>query len=278
MDDFPPSLLEDLRARRCVLFVGAGVSISAGLPNWELFLRRIAACSGVNWLWDGIPSDEAQFQLVEAVGRDRVVSLMMSVLTPECPPSTSFQRFCKLMGLANFAAIVSTNWDMILDESGCCSQVAHIGRDDDLIDEFLFKESTLPTFHSSSFTRQKPLLIKLQGDISNPSTLSLSRDDYSRTFSAKSRFLDRLTRRYSILSMGRSNHQFGDDFASYSPDAVIPRMREIFVCNDLSHEDKQKLAERGIIGLTYSSRETNWEGNRLYLENLVALLNGDRQS
>ena len=64
------------------------MSISAGLPNWELFLRRIAACSGVKWVWDGIPSDEAQFQLVEAVGRDRAVSLMMSVLTPDFPPSS----------------------------------------------------------------------------------------------------------------------------------------------------------------------------------------------
>jgi hypothetical protein len=278
MDDVPPSLLEDLRVGCCVLFVGAGVSINAGLPNWEFLLRRIADCAGIKWVWDGISSAEAQFQLVEAVGRDRAVSLMTSVLTPETPSPTSFYRFCELMGHANFAAIVSTNWDMVLDESGCCSQVALVGRDDDLIEDALFKESTLPTCNSSNCVRQKPLLIKLQGDISNPSTLSLSRDDYSRTFAAKSRFLDHLTRRYSILSMGRSKHQFLDEFASYPAVMITPRMREFFVCNDLSNEDKQKLAERGITGLSYSSRGTNWEGNRLYLEKLVALFNGDRQS
>jgi hypothetical protein len=266
MDDLPPSLLEDLRGGRCVCWVGAGVSISAGLPNWETFLRLIASRADIKWAWGGA-SDEVQFELVEAVGRERFISLMLPILTPEFPPSQHFHRLCELMGLANFAAIVSTNWDVLLDESGCCSEVAHLGRDDALIDDALFKES-----HASP-CRQKPILIKLQGDVSSPFTLSLSRADYSLTYAAKSCFLDRLTRRYSIFSIGRANVDWGHNFATNSATITsIPRMRQFFVCNDLSEVDKLKLAEQGVEALSYSSSETKWQGNRLYLEKLVAHL------
>jgi hypothetical protein len=270
MDALPHSLLQDLRDGNCVLWLGAGVSISAGLPGWDAFLRRIASSADVKWVWDGA-SDEVQFQIVQAAGRDRFVSLMSPILTSKSPPTQKFCRLCELMGIANFAAIVTTNWDMLIDESGCCNQVAYLGRDDDVIDDALFWNQSQAS--ACSPCGKKPLLIKLQGDISNPSMLNVSRDDYSRMFSIKSRFLDRLTRRYSILSMGRSGGTVGDKFAACPKtvrDTEVPRMRQFFICNDLSDEDRLKLAEQGIAALSYCSRETEWQGNLLYLEKLVS--------
>jgi hypothetical protein len=281
MDDIPPILLEDLRDGRCVLWVGAGISISAGLPNWQSLLRRIAACADVKWCWEEeCDLEEVQFKLVDALGKERFTSLMVPFLTPESPPQ-HFHRICELIGQANFAAIISTNWDLLLDASGCCDQVAHLSLDDDLIDVKLFKESNLTNFNfcSSPQRDRKPLLIKLQGDISNLSTLSVSKDDHSRSFAAKSWFLDRLTRRYSILSIGRSWSSARDKFAARAkPSDDIPRMRQFFVCNDLSNEDKQKLAEEGITALSYRSCETQWQGNRMFLEKLVSLLPGHLES
>jgi hypothetical protein len=279
MDDVPLELIEDLRDGRCVLWVGSGISISAGLPSWQLLLRRIAAFADVDWGWEAdCDLDEVQFKLVEAVGKERFTSLMLPLLTPESPPE-HFHRICELIGMANFAAIISTNWDMLLEMSVCCHQVAYLGQDDDVIDVTLFKESK-SHLDSSPLCRSKPLLIKFQGDISNISTLCVSKDDYSRTYAVKSRFLDRLTRRYSIISIGRSGgFAWGDKFAARTtPSADIPRMRQFFFCNDLSAEFKQKLAEEGITALSYSSSETQWQGNRMFLEKLVSLLHGDRGS
>jgi hypothetical protein len=270
MDDVPPLLIGDLRSGRCVLFVGAGVSVGAGLPDWAAFLRRVADRAGIQWAWGGA-CDEAQFQLVEAIGRDDFVRLMLPILTLDAPPSPNFIRLCELIERANFAALVSTNWDVLLESSGCCRQVAHLGRDDDLIDSALFQHSTF------DLVKQKPLLIKLQGDVSDPSHICVSRLDYSQTLAAKLRFLDRLTRRYSILSIGRAGG-VGAKLALPPPVHLSPgappilRMREFFVCNDLSDEEKRGLAEQGVTALSYSSRETDWQGNRLYLEKIVACL------
>jgi hypothetical protein len=277
MDDLPPSLVEDLRNGCCVLWVGAGVSISAGLPSWTSLLSQIADAANVRLVWEkAFDLDEVQFQLVETVGKDRFVDLMLPLLRSQSPPQ-NFRRLCQLMGKANFAAIVSTNWDMLLDDSGCCDPVAYLGQDDEVIDGTLFKES-ISRVCSSSF-RHKPLLIKLQGDISEPSRLSLSRDDYSCAYATKSRFLDRLTRRYSILSIGRSGGLVGDKFAARPTlSAGVPRMRQFFFCNDLGNEDKQRLEEEGITALSYSSSETEWQGNRLFLEKLVARLECDQDS
>jgi hypothetical protein len=49
-----PGLLAALRERRCVLFVGAGVSAGAGLPGWDTLVARLAAELGLS---PGRPGD-----------------------------------------------------------------------------------------------------------------------------------------------------------------------------------------------------------------------------
>ena len=41
-------LAEAIRQRRGVLFVGAGVSISVGLPSWETLIRQMASELGLD--------------------------------------------------------------------------------------------------------------------------------------------------------------------------------------------------------------------------------------
>jgi NAD-dependent SIR2 family protein deacetylase len=38
---FPPSLVKEIWKRRCVLFVGAGLSAAAKLPDWKSLLRAM---------------------------------------------------------------------------------------------------------------------------------------------------------------------------------------------------------------------------------------------
>src|ERR1044072_8557528 len=39
--DIPDSLLKDISRGNCVVFVGAGLSVGAGLPNWPSLLKRM---------------------------------------------------------------------------------------------------------------------------------------------------------------------------------------------------------------------------------------------
>jgi hypothetical protein len=44
-----PDLEQALRARECVIFVGAGLSSGAGLPDWNSQVRRLSDDHGIRW-------------------------------------------------------------------------------------------------------------------------------------------------------------------------------------------------------------------------------------
>lgn len=129
----PPGLIASIRAGECVAFVGAGFSAPAGFPMWSDLLRRIASAASadgrlaaelaatVDELVSGPhPAahalDQAAQLLEDALGVEGLVSYMRRFLRPkQLPLAASMQRRLKLLAQLPFRAILTTNFNPLIE-------------------------------------------------------------------------------------------------------------------------------------------------------------------
>jgi HEAT repeat protein len=160
--DFVKTLAQKLRDNQLVLFVGAGLSRQATpldgssrrLPSWNEFLSKIAASFGLN------PDDYQMDPLtvldyVEKVHkRHKLNDAVRSIIDDLAfEPSESHKLLSKLP----WAAILTTNYDTLLDRSLSVSAVVH---DDQFVAAMRQPQD------------QRPKLFKVHGSLENPHTLT----------------------------------------------------------------------------------------------------------
>jgi uncharacterized protein (DUF2235 family) len=122
---FPPALVNEIRARQCVVYTGAGVSATAGLPVWREFgaqLLETAAREG------SVPPGEAErFRAAIAAGEtDYVVDAIVARTAPAFLSTVLRSTFLgmrevpaayRLLRSLPFAAALTTNFDNLLDRA-----------------------------------------------------------------------------------------------------------------------------------------------------------------
>jgi hypothetical protein len=163
-----PGLLAALRERRCVLFVGAGVSAGAGLPGWSKLIDRLATDLGVSLGGRedlDLYLDLAQWY-VEKRGRDALADVLAGLFagTQSRPTLAHYLLMSLPVRLA-----VTTNYDDLLERTLTAlrrhprtvveeKDVALTGRAEDVC------------------------VVKLHGDAAQRRGIVLSRDDYDGFF------------------------------------------------------------------------------------------------
>ena len=161
--DIPETLLRALKDDRCIVFVGSGVSIEAGLPSWGDFMQQIierlcldaADARKVDYYTlfqiasDKYP-DSGRFELVE--------QLIKVIDVPALRPSEA-HRLIAHLPITRFA---TTNYDTLLD----LALVETKGNVRPVVSKY-----DLP--HTG-----RVILLKLHGDIKQVGSLVLTRDDY----------------------------------------------------------------------------------------------------
>jgi len=257
VDEIPEELVRALQHGRCVAMVGAGLSYPANLPGYEALLKMVATTAGVplelpsNGTYDDL--DKVQFQLADHIGKDKMCNILRSklYLTEPCPDAMQvvLNAFCKLP----FAAVVSWNWDNILDAKYTLVPNNASGF------QSVLRSMATPQNYENLCT---PLL-KMQGDLTNATTVVLTKNDYENRAHEADTFLRSLHETYTVLHIGMSLRPGGVG------ERRRPGSRHYAILNDVTPAHRRELERWNIHAISYDSKATIWKGNQIIMQELA---------
>jgi hypothetical protein len=217
MDDFqiPAHLLKEIRAGRCIAFVGAGFSAAAGLPSWMKLMLGVIQKAKELELFDmyGMPElpdflvrlvneganspenfDMCAQILEDTFGSEQVSKMMQEMLRLPGKLNDTMQNRLNMLKGIPFKAVLTTNFDELLlgdvptanppykdilrSQSG--AQEVHTAYRDCLIEaRDVDGEGDDASDESNASSYPWPV-IKLHGCIKTPSSMVWSRTGYRR--------------------------------------------------------------------------------------------------
>lgn len=177
-----------IREGRVALFVGAGVSMSAGLPSWATLISSLAEKAGLAGLGTLSALDQAELLSTRLPGG--LGPAVAEVLAASNPTGRHGVAHALLAGF-RCREVVTTNFDLLLEQA---------------MEE---AEGRAPTtlIPSSDVRSDRPWLLKLHGDVNQPKSIVLSRADFVRfagTSAARGAVLQELMLTRHLLVVGAS--------------------------------------------------------------------------
>jgi hypothetical protein len=169
MQNLPPAVVENIKNKETVFFVGSGFSLSAGFPSSgsiaSLLVRKVEDDGKVVDPVTRVQLDRAAELFETTYGRGRLVSEVESFLrtAPQDVPSPSHRLLASLVKHGFVRTIVTTNYDTLIEDA-CALLGAPI--------TVVAHESQL---HSAA--GDVPVLYKIHGDFSHPELLVLTPSD-----------------------------------------------------------------------------------------------------
>lgn len=189
----PPTLAQRLgelaRHGQLALFLGAGVSMSAGLPSWRVLLDRLSARAGVPDLGDLGPLDSAEL-IAKRWGPTMGEAVIEALGGSESATGSHGLSHALLAGL-DCREVVTTNFDTLYEQA-----VADANR----------REPTI-ILPSSRTRRSRPWVLKMHGDVTAPERIVLTRSAFIRfphRFAALGAVLQTLMLTRHLLIVGAS--------------------------------------------------------------------------
>ena len=245
---FPADLIESLKSKDVVAFIGAGISMGAGLPSWVNLARTLALPANfhlpeknediaVQHLLMTIQQYENQF------GRHSLLTQLQRMLyKPNVRPST-----CHTL-LASFPIeiFLTTNYDNLLEKS---------------IHELGLKVNVIVEEIELAFWRQDEIqVLKLCGDITRLHTIAITQRDFSTYFSTHARFAERvrsILESKTVLFLGYSMQ---DPFLNMLWDTVgydfgWMRRTGYIVLFDSDPHTLDDMSRRGLIPINLRSKD-----------------------
>ena len=184
----PNELIEQFSRGNGAIFVGAGLSIGAGLPGWGDLMQRLSSelvdCpANTSYL------DLAQYYVIQ-FGKNRLISRLREELeTIDIQPTAVHNSLVQL----KISPLFTTNYDNLLEKA---LQAASIRFD-----------PIVTTVDASFWTSDRVQLVKFHGDINQPVTVVITSEDYEKYYSehpALTRLLSTTLQTRTLLLLGYS--------------------------------------------------------------------------
>jgi hypothetical protein len=168
--DPPPGLVRALRDRECVLFVGSGLSLQAGLHSWgelvqvlqeKLGLDPASGGNHVDYFLDLAQWYREAFPEPSPDSLDKVVARLFGEAGPTLRPTMAHYQLLSL----GPPQVITTNYDTLLERT-CQALRRPVTR--------IVEPKDVPKAGRTHAT----CVVKFHGDAEVPGTAVLSRDDY----------------------------------------------------------------------------------------------------
>jgi hypothetical protein len=173
--EVPGELIDSVRARKCILFVGSGLSTLAGFPSWPQLIDKLVAEAkrSPNARLEGLAEMEARrdyLMLAEfartTLGPWGYTRLLKKEFGRPVPPTQVHQWIAG----TDYRGVITTNYDRLLETT--ITQVRNWAPN-------TFTTEGVTAMGDALFNPEL-FIYKLHGDITSPVSIVLSERDYDR--------------------------------------------------------------------------------------------------
>jgi hypothetical protein len=198
-------LIESLQKKRCVLFVGSGLSTAAGFPSWPELIHRLVEEAKVvpKARTEGLEKLIAANDLLVLanfarwiLGKPRFFEIVSEIFDRDIT-FDQIPRVHKVIVSTDYRAFITTNYDRLIESAFVIQRLRH--------PKVLTPDSIAGL--ANALYRPDPFILKLHGDIAASESLVLTEDDYDRlTFQSPHvrLFMHALSLSYALLFAGYS--------------------------------------------------------------------------
>jgi tetratricopeptide (TPR) repeat protein len=194
-------LADEITKNRLIIFLGAGCSVTSGLPTWKELITKILDKFALK------TNDTDLMRIASRLDRDFGMKFREEICDRlRTSPITKYELHKAIISL-DINIFITTNYDHLLEDSfrqiGYSPKIISHGND-------------IPTLDETAKT-----IIKLHGDIDSPSSIVISSTDY-RSYESKNKafvnFLNAILSHKTILFVGTS---FDDPRLRQADDYII---------------------------------------------------------
>lgn len=202
--ELPPDLLKAVEDRKCVLFIGSGVSAAVGIPSVshlaETLLADIAKYDSFGPYVDAVRQSGARLSDVATLYKRAFPNdnahARVADLIEEATATAKHDLHDQLRLLPTVQHIFTTNWDALIERSFPAADRRVIRRAGELGD----------------IDHRKTNIYKIHGDVFDPSSMVLDTPDYDDVDVSSNEFIDHLralARSHVVLFLG---YGLSDDY------------------------------------------------------------------